>query len=225
MTTPAWKVKSIEERFVEKISPEPNTGCWLWAASTDRKGYGKLGRSAPQRGWIGAHRASWEITNGPVREGMFVCHRCDNPTCVNPAHLFLGTQGDNLRDCAAKGRAPAQKNPERYVPFLERGRESLARLAAARPAAKCCNCGLPSKVLSKRRCHRCYNYLWRTGRDACPVWKRGEQRSFCRHGHPLSGENLAITDGRPRCRTCSREQMRRRRARLAESRTRDGGER
>ena len=53
-----------------------------------------------------AHRIAWQLTHGAIPKGMFVLHRCDNPPCVNPAHLFIGTQRDNLRDCFAKGRHP-----------------------------------------------------------------------------------------------------------------------
>jgi len=80
-------------------------GCWLWSGSTDDFGYGKLssrrGRSgSPER----AHRVSFEKHYGEIPERAFVCHKCDNPECTNPDHLFLGTQKDNMMDCAKKGR-------------------------------------------------------------------------------------------------------------------------
>lgn len=79
---------------------EKTDGCWLWRAGTNR-GYGIA--------WVGgrikkAHRVSWEEVNGPIPPGMFVCHRCDNPPCVRPSHLFLGTNADNMRDMSEKGR-------------------------------------------------------------------------------------------------------------------------
>lgn len=79
-------------------------GCWEWSGSLDNFGYGQfsIGRS-PKRRTIKAHRWSWENSNGPT-VGMCVLHRCDNRKCVNPAHLFLGTRSDNMRDMHAKGR-------------------------------------------------------------------------------------------------------------------------
>jgi hypothetical protein len=76
-------------------------GCWEWDAMRDRKGYGIL-MSGPKR--LRAHRISYEIHFGPIPDGLFILHRCDNPPCVNPAHLFLGTLADNNRDKTAKGR-------------------------------------------------------------------------------------------------------------------------
>ena len=94
-------MNKLAERFNEKVSIS-DSGCWMWIAATDANGYGKfgIGRKA-----FYAHRVSWEIHNGPIPEGMFICHRCDTPGCVNPSHLFIGTQSDNMRDCAEKGRA------------------------------------------------------------------------------------------------------------------------
>lgn len=75
--------------------------CWIWIGAKNGKGYGST--------WIGnkvalAHRAMFEVHNGPIPPGMLVCHRCDNPACINPEHLFLGTNSDNLQDSKRKGR-------------------------------------------------------------------------------------------------------------------------
>lgn len=90
---------------IEKFSiPEPNSGCWLWLRSVNPQGYGRLGRGR-------AHRVSYEVFHGPVPAAHDVCHRCDQPGCVNPDHLFAGTRQDNVRDCVRKGRTSAQRKP------------------------------------------------------------------------------------------------------------------
>jgi len=77
--------------------------CWLWIGHTNRDGYGRL--AVYHRGMQLAHRISWEIHNGPIPDGLNVLHHCDIPACVNPSHLYLGTQKDNVRDMIVRGRA------------------------------------------------------------------------------------------------------------------------
>lgn len=92
--------KTPEQRFWEKVDKAGD--CWVWRSTTNSSGYGWMGIKGKM---VAAHRYSWELHNGRIiPKGMYICHTCDNPPCVNPSHLFLGTSKDNTADKMAKGR-------------------------------------------------------------------------------------------------------------------------
>lgn len=91
----------ISERFWQKV--KKTDGCWLWIGSRDTNGYGRIGTGG-KTGLASAHRVSYELTNGQIPDGLHVLHSCDNPSCVRPDHLSLGTHTDNMRDMWAKQR-------------------------------------------------------------------------------------------------------------------------
>jgi len=101
----------IQDRFWTKV--DKSKECWEWQGGRNKQGYGMIqcdGKSAK------AHRVSWELLHGKIPEGIKVLHKCDNPPCVNPDHLFLGTQRDNMQDCSKKGRMnPKDQRGEKHA--------------------------------------------------------------------------------------------------------------
>jgi hypothetical protein len=112
--------ETLKARFYEKFERDEN-GCWVWTGSTQNSGYGKLlgfdGKT------ISAHRASWLLHHGDIPGNLQVLHTCDNRSCVNPDHLFLGTASDNMRDCSEKnrlgGNAVPKLTPEQIRPIMD----------------------------------------------------------------------------------------------------------
>ena len=105
MTRRVLKRKPIVDRFWEKVVRRGSDDCWEWTAYRTPKGYGQILNGGKGNGLSRAHRISWVIHSGMIPQGMCVLHHCDNPGCVNPAHLFLGTNKDNSRDMVAKCRS------------------------------------------------------------------------------------------------------------------------
>lgn len=105
--------------------------CWMWKGPKHTKGYGRLRIGSKKTGkWARVHRLMFEECVGPIGEGLMVCHRCDRPGCVNPAHLFLGTQTDNMADKVLKGRASKKIRREYAEDIRAQFRDLTARLAA-----------------------------------------------------------------------------------------------
>lgn len=107
---------SPEERaraFFSKTSPEPNTGCWIWDGASWGNG-AHYGVCWDGHKHVPAHRFAWTCARGAIPAGLSVLHRCDNPACVNPDHLFVGTQKDNVADMLRKGRGNRPKGERHH---------------------------------------------------------------------------------------------------------------
>lgn len=134
MPTGVYKRPTLEENFRNGYTVNPQTGCWEWKNSVGKNQYGHMGigkKTSP------AHRVSYELFIGEIPEGLFICHKCDNKPCVNPMHLFVGTQKDNMTDAQSKGIIPTAPHPSH-----------TAYVAGCR-CIECCEC------------NTAYNKKWR----------------------------------------------------------------
>ena len=107
------------QRFWKKVRKASGDGCWEWTACLNQAGYGQFNLGGVGKGLILAHRFAWEEANGPIPEGLYCCHKCDNPACVRPDHIFLGTIADNQRDMARKGRSNQGERLTWFVKLTE----------------------------------------------------------------------------------------------------------
>lgn len=156
MTIRGPKPKPIAERLLSKAST-PLDGCWEWTASLDSQGRAFLmvgSKSDGTRTSARAARLSYEEFVGPIPDGMCVLHRCDNPKCIRPGHLFLGTQADNVADMVAKGRQASGeshgwfRHPDR-VPRGERnGRSKLSHPKAREIRHRYASGGVSQRALA-----------------------------------------------------------------------------
>jgi hypothetical protein len=96
------KFGTVSERFWRKVNKGSSYECWIWIAHKNKKGYGNFDANSKKHKSKLAPRISWELTHGDIPVGMCVLHKCDNPACVNPSHLYLGTQRENTNDFERK---------------------------------------------------------------------------------------------------------------------------
>ena len=186
-------MSTIAARLAAKTRRARN-GCLIFTGGTNRAGYGNIyTHSIGRRTFVtGAHRAAYEIAFGPIPEGKHVLHRCDNPSCVEPSHLFIGTPADNMQDKSAKGRAlpgPVSRRdwwtPERRQQHSADRKRYKARLRADAAAAA----GYPADWL---RCPTCAEW------KAPDSFGRNKARDTGLQGHCKACKNAADDARRPR---------------------------
>lgn len=194
-------------RFWAKVDIGDSGDCWEWQGfRKPPQGHGSFAAGVGQSP-LNAHRLAYEIANGPIPSGLHVCHRCDNPPCCNPAHLFLGTPRDNQVDCSQKGRRRTVLNPWSATGVFARLLMDITQEQAAEEY-HVSRGTVKSIWRGNSWCH-----LFETGpcgeenriREAKPIrWRRGGA-DVCPNGHPWTEDNLALDQkGRRFCRECHR---------------------
>lgn len=177
---PLWEPKrtTLEERFWAKVRKTDD--CWTWTAGGDVDGYGAFSRN---RQPVKAHRYSWELHFGPIADGLWVLHRCDNPRCVRPDHLFLGTHTENMADMKRKGRS--QRGERTHFAKLTDLEVAQIRAAVSRGERHV-------KLAEQYNVNRATISMIALGN----TWKHLEAATSSRGGRPFENSKLTLADVR-----------------------------
>lgn len=188
--------EQVMRRFLAKIDRRGADECWLWTASSSN-GYGQYIIDGKNHR---THRLAYELWVGPIPEGegyhgVCVCHRCDNPLCCNPAHLFLGSNSDNVADMWEKRRSGGFAAENARKTHCKRGHEFTEKSSYVNPKGS-------------RVCRLCDNLRRKV---INPKPHPNAAKTHCKHGHEFTDENTYVDPvGRRQCRTCRRAGARKR---------------
>lgn len=197
------KRRPLAERFWEKV--RKSDGCWTWTGGRNALGYGLISYGKPRKPTL-AHRVSWVLAHGDMPAAdLEVCHACDNPSCVNPAHLFLGTHRDNMRDMFAKGRRTSHLSKRTHCPQGHAYDEANTYRAAsgARLCRACHRDWMREYAAGRREEMNAKNKAWREQRRI-RLADENAARTHCDAGHALDDTNTFVRLGTRLCLTCRR---------------------
>lgn len=145
----------VEVRLFEGIDTSDPSACWIWQKYR-LNGYGQISDNGRNRL---AHRVSYELAHGPIQDGLDVCHRCDNPACINPAHLFAGTAKDNMADMMAKGRKTILGGEEHPMAKLSVDEVFLIRSASGTHRQIAARRGVSKSTVTRIKSGQSWRYL------------------------------------------------------------------